>query len=285
MYYTIGRNKIIYKHFSGKEYKYILAENAVLPCVGKGKSMSLYAIGDLHLHFNTELKARMQLTDRVWKDHEVKFRRNCENIIGKDDTLLLLGDHSWGRNLEECGEDMEYICSLPGRKILLRGNHDMFWDVKKTQRLNEIYKDKLLFLQNNYYTYRSYAIVGTKGYTFEGPFWKDPKGRIVKWDREEKEKADKLVEREAERLRASFRAAAADGYERFIMLLHYPPTNIMEEESLFTEIAEEYGVSQVIYAHCHGKQRFEDSLSGMHRGIFYALASGDYLGWMPLKIL
>ena len=100
--------------------------------------MSLFAIGDLHLHFQSKLKAPGQLHDPVWKNHDVKFRQNCEKLIKSDDTLVLVGDHSWGKKLPECEKDLEYICSLPGRKILLRGNHDMFWDAKKTDALNEL---------------------------------------------------------------------------------------------------------------------------------------------------
>ena len=133
--------------------------------------MGLYAIGDLHLHFQSELKAPSQLHDRVWQDHERKFKANCEGLMGEEDTLVLVGDHSWGKNLDQCREDLEYICALPGRKILLRGNHDMFWDVKKTERLNDLYRGRLSFLQNNYYAYGDYALVGTKGYCFEGPFY------------------------------------------------------------------------------------------------------------------
>ena len=92
--------------------------------------MSLYAIGDLHLHFQSELKAKNQLRDPVWKNHEARFKQNCERLIRPNDTLLLAGDHSWGKNLNECEKDFDYILSLPGRKILLRGNHDMFWDAK-----------------------------------------------------------------------------------------------------------------------------------------------------------
>ena len=99
--------------------------------------MSLYAIGDLHLHFQSELKAPGQLRDPVWKNHEAVFRKNCEKLIKPEDTLLLAGDHSWGRNMSECAKDLEYICSLPGRNVLLRGNHDMFWDAKKTASLNQ----------------------------------------------------------------------------------------------------------------------------------------------------
>ena len=108
--------------------------------------MSLYAIGDLHLHFQSELKAPGQLYGKVWKDHESKFRENCERLIREEDTLVLVGDHSWGKKLKDCEKDLEYICALPGRKILLRGNHDMFWDVKKTEKLNALYRGRLSFL-------------------------------------------------------------------------------------------------------------------------------------------
>ena len=246
--------------------------------------MSLYVIGDLHLHYRSDLKAKGQLTDPVWKGHEQVFRKNCESVIRPGDTLVLAGDHSWGRNLNESGEDLEYICSLPGRKILLRGNHDMFWDAKKTEILNRLYDGKLFFLQNNYAAHGEYALVGTKGYTFEGPFYLRG-NRITGWDKTEEEHARILVERERDRLKLSFEAARTDGFSRFIMFLHYPPTSILEENSPFTRMAEEYGAEKVFYAHCHGAQRFHDSLEGRHHGIEYHLVSGDFLKWMPKKIL
>ena len=233
--------------------------------------MSLYAIGDLHLAFGSEIKAPMQLMGKVWIDHEKKFKENCARELTDADTLVLVGDHSWGRNLSECGKDLEYICSLPGRKILVRGNHDMFWDAKKTAQLNERFAGKLEFLQNNYYAYGDYALVGTKGYCYEG------KDTI--------EHAEMLVERELERLRISFEAAKADGFRKYIMFLHYPPTNIFERNSGFTKMAEKYGAEQVIYAHCHGEQRFHDSIRGKKRGIRYSLVSGDCLRWHPMKVL
>ena len=246
--------------------------------------MSLFAIGDLHLHFQSELKAPGQLRDPVWKNHEETFRKNCEKLIRPDDMLVLAGDHSWGRKLPECEKDLEYICSLPGRKILLRGNHDMFWDAKKTVVLNKQYAGKLFFLQNNYAPYQDYALVGTKGFTFEGPFYVR-RNRIVGWDTAAESSANHLIERETERLRISFEAARKDGYSRFIMFLHYPPTNVMERNSSFTAIAEEYKAEQVIYAHCHGESRFHDSIEGRHHGIMYRLVSGDYLRWVPVQIL
>ena len=247
--------------------------------------MSLYAIGDLHLHFRSELKAPGQLHGRVWKKHEEKFRAYCEKMITDADTLVLVGDHSWGKNLAEAEEDLRFIADLPGRKILTRGNHDMFWDAKKTAALNERYAGRLEFLQGNYYIYEDYALVGTKGFTFEGPFLVDRRGRVVDWDDAAEAHARKLVQRELERLRDSFEAARHDGFRKFIMFLHYPPTNILEEASGFTRMAEEYGAEQVIYAHSHGEARFHDSIQGEFHGVRYTLASGDFLRWKPLKVL
>ena len=247
--------------------------------------MSLYAIGDLHLHYQSVLKAPGQLHSRAWKNHEEKFSKNCRSKVGEDDTLVLVGDHSWGRNILECELDFKYICDLPGKKILTRGNHDMFWDVKKTEYLNELYKPKLTFLQGSYETYRDYAIVGTKGFTFEGPFYLDRMGRVCGWYEEAEIHAKKLVDRELGRLRNSFELAKSNGYRKFIMFLHYPPTNILEKSSGFTEMAEQYDAEHVVYAHCHGESRFNDSIQGEYRGKCYHLVSGDFLRWKPLKIL
>ena len=245
--------------------------------------MSLYAIGDLHLAFSVDKP--MDLFDRVWKNHEKKIEKFWNRRIRPEDTVVVTGDHSWGRNLGECTADLEFIMRLPGRKILLRGNHDMFWDAKKTRRLNEEYDGRLFFLQNNFAAYQDYALVGTKGYTFEGPFYLDFQGRILGWDEEREEQAKKLVAREMERLRESFRQAEEAGYRKFVMFLHYPPTNVLEKTSPFTRIAEEYGVEAVVYSHCHGEQRFGDSIRGTYRGVRYFLVSGDYLNFHPEQIL
>ncbi len=245
--------------------------------------MALYALGDMHLAFQTDKS--MDQFGRVWKKHEEKIQKNCRKMIGEEDTFVITGDHSWGRKLADAEEDLAFISALPGTKILLRGNHDMFWDAKKTAALNKQFEPELHFLQNNFYTYKDYALVGTKGYTFEGPFWVDRYGNIVRWDEEEAEHAEKLVGREAERLEVSFQAAITAGYKKFIMFLHYPPTNILQTESIFTKMAEKYGVEHVVYSHCHGESRFGDSIRGNYRGIQYHLVSGDYLNFKPEKIL
>ena len=231
--------------------------------------MSLYAIGDLHLSFTANKP--MDVFGREWKNHVRKIEKNWRGRIQDEDTVVITGDHSWGRNLEEAKADLEFIQSLPGQKILLRGNHDMFWDAGKTCRLNEMYQGRLAFLQNNYYTYREYALVGTKGYCYEG--------------KDSPEHFEKLVKRELERLRISFELAAAGGFSQFIMFLHYPPTSIGEMESGFTEMAREYGEEQVVYSHCHGEDRYQDSFLGDVEGIEYKLVSSDYLRFRPERIL
>lgn len=245
--------------------------------------MSLYALGDLHLSFQADKP--MEAFGRVWKNHERKIEKYVRRTVKPEDTLVLTGDHSWGRKLSECRDDLAFIEALPGRKILLRGNHDMFWDAKKTARLNEEYAGRLFFMQNNFAVYEDYALVGTKGYTFEGPFYLDRWGNLTGWDEEKEEQAKKLVAREMARLRDSFEQARKAGYDKYIMFLHYPPTNILEETSPFTEIAREYKVSAVVYSHCHGASRFGDSIRGEFQGIRYMLVSGDYLDFHPALVL
>ena len=126
-------------------------------------------------------------------------------------------------------------------------------------------------MQNNFFTYEDYALVGTKGYCYEG---KDSVEHFLK-----------LREREVKRLQDSFEQAKAAGYRKFLMFLHYPPTSIGEESSPFTEMAQEYGADQVIYSHCHGRDRYDDSFKGNVNGIEYRLVSGDYLGFRPERIL
>jgi predicted phosphohydrolase len=245
--------------------------------------MALYAMGDFHLSFQVDKS--MDIFGSVWKHHEKKIQKKVNRLVKPEDTLVITGDHSWGRKLEECRLDLEFISNLPGRKILLRGNHDMFWDAKKTARLNEQFNPDLYFLQDNFYTYEDCALVGTKGYTFEGPFYYDAWGNLMGWDEEKEEHAKKLVDREMVRLRKSFEMAREAGYHKFIMFLHYPPTNILEKESPFTAIALEYGCERVVYSHCHGSSRFADSIRGEYQGINYDLVSGDYLDFKPVKLL
>ena len=164
--------------------------------------MSLYAIGDLHLNFMVD--RNMDQYGSVWKHHEKRLEKNWRRYITQQDTVVVTGDHTMGRKMAECTADLDFIASLPGRKILLRGNHDMFWKSKKTPVLNEIYEGRLQFLQNNFYSYGEYALVGTKGYCFEG---KDSYEHFLT-----------IRKRELERLELSFEQAKEAGALRRLLL-------------------------------------------------------------------
>ncbi len=243
--------------------------------------MALYAIGDIHLTFHSDKD--MSVFGEVWRNHEEKFLKNYTEIITPDDTVVFTGDHTWGGHLSTCRPDLDWICELPGRKILLRGNHDIFWQIKKTRRLMEEYRDRLYFLQDNFWSYGEYALVGSKGYCYEP------------WDNNERalELAAERYRREEKRVRKSFEVAKAAGYEKFILFLHYPPTEIESSgnefggnpDSCFTRLAKEYGAGMVVYSHLHGEERFNDSLMGVHEGVEYRLVSGDYLGFRPVKLM
>lgn len=231
--------------------------------------MALYAMGDLHLPSTRGFD--MDAFGSIWHDHVRKIRKNWLRRVGPDDTIVLTGDHSWGRNLDQALPDLEWIAALPGTKILLRGNHDMFWESGRTQALNDTFAGRLFFLQNNFYTYGPVALVGTKGYCWEGL--------------DSPDHADKLQQREAERLARSFDAAEQAGYRRFIVFLHYPPTGIGQMTSPLIDLCRARGAEQVIYSHAHGEYNYHTSYEGTIDGINYELVSSDYLRFKPLKIL
>ena len=240
--------------------------------------MSLYAIGDLHLSFQSDKS--MEVFGEEWKNHSYKIKRNWCSIVKETDTVVVTGDHSWGKKLEDSMKDLEFIAALPGRKILLRGNHDRFWNkINKTESLNELFAGRLLFLQNNFYEYednksgKKYALIGSKGFSTDDYCFLA------------EDKIESRFKNERKRLAKSYEAAKEAGYNDFIMFLHYRPTNMYEEEGVFTKLAQEFKVEQVVYSHLHGKERFDYSVAGEIKGIKYTLVSADYLDFVPKLIM
>lgn len=229
--------------------------------------MALYAIGDLH--FGKAVDKPMDIFGEHWENHREKIIENWKENINKEDLILIVGDTSWGINLEEAIPDLEDIHNLPGNKIIVKGNHDYWWS--SISKLNKLYDD-MSFLQNNYYQYKDYAICGSRG-------WLCP--NEVKFDSED----EKVYKREVERLKLSLNAAKKGGFEKIIVITHYPPTNDKLEESNFTKIYEEYGVERVIYGHLHGNESFKGGLVGEKNKILYNLVSCDYTDFKLVKIM
>ena len=228
--------------------------------------MSLYAIGDLHLGFKVEKP--MDIFGDNWIAHENLIKKNWLEKITEHDTVLLPGDISWATKFEDARIDLSWVDELPGKKIISKGNHDYWW--LSLKKMKDQF-DSISFLQNNYYIYEDYAICGTRG-------WVCPNDNVFT------EHDEKIYKREALRLKLSLDQAKAAGYSKFIVMLHYPPTNDQLQPSLFTEIVEEYKVEKVIYGHLHSYGAHDYKYKGIINNIEYILTSVDYIKFDPIKI-
>lgn len=229
--------------------------------------MALYTISDLHLGFNVEKP--MDIFGDKWKDHCEKIKTNWIAQIKEEDTVLIAGDISWSLKAEDSKYDLDWIDALPGRKIISKGNHDYWWG--SISKLNALYENTK-FLQNNFYVYEDYAICGTRGWICPGS------DKFTSKD-------DKIFKRELIRLKLSLESAKKEGFDKFIVMLHYPPTNETFEESEVIKILKEYNVEKVIYGHLHGPVLYGEVLDGDLDGIEYILTSADYLNFNPKRIL
>lgn len=228
--------------------------------------MALYAISDLHLSFSTDKP--MSIFGDNWIEHENKIKKNWEAKINENDTVLIGGDISWSMKADESREDLKWINDLPGRKIIIKGNHDYWWS--SITKLNSLY-DGMNFIQNNYFNYNEWAICGTRGWICPGS------DKFA-------EKDKKIYDRELIRLRLSLESAQKDGYEKFICMIHYPPTNEKFNSSGFIEIFNEFKVEKVIYGHLHGPA-LSKVIQGTYDGVEYIMTSCDFINFDPVKIM
>ena len=228
--------------------------------------MALYAISDLHLALNANKP--MDIFGEKWLGHDEKIKSNWINKIKDEDTVLIAGDISWGMRQEDSKNDLEWISNLPGKKLLIRGNHDYWWN--SISKLNKMF-DNMKFIQNNFFVYNDWAICGSRGWICPGS------------DKFNEEKDKKIYDREQIRLRLSLDKAKSEGYHKIICMIHYPPTNEKFQESEFIKIFKEYEVQKVIYGHLHGSGY--RVINGERDGVEYFLTSSDHLNFNPIKIL
>ncbi|GKU27076.1 ser/threonine protein phosphatase [Clostridium folliculivorans] len=228
--------------------------------------MALYAISDLHLALNVDKP--MDIFGQNWYRHDEKIKENWITKITAEDTVLIGGDISWSMTADESKDDLDWINNLPGRKIIIKGNHDYWWS--SISKLNSMYEG-MHFIQNNFFTYEDYAICGTRGWICPGS------DKFTSRD-------EKIYSREQIRLKLSLDAAKRAGYEKFICMIHYPPTNEKFDGSAFTEIFKEYNVEKVIYGHLHGPA-LSRVINGMHEDVQYIMTACDYINFDPVKIL
>ena len=230
--------------------------------------MALYVIGDTH--FSEGCHKPMDIFGGAWTGYRDKLVSSL-SILRPEYTLVLAGDFSWGMSLQEALPDFRLLDSFPGKKLLIKGNHDYWWEtVSKMKRFfaeNAI--ETIDFLHNSCYFYNGAALCGTRGWFYDK---NDPAAGD-----------DKIFKRELIRLEASLKAAVDQGAREIDCFLHYPPVFAGTEVPQITEILSRYPVKRVFYGHLHGES-LRGAFSGMRNGIYYAVVSADALGFKPIQI-
>jgi predicted phosphohydrolase len=232
-------------------------------------SMRVFAIGDLHLEGGTG--KTMERFGENWRDHDKKIFSAWECIGKEDDLLLLVGDHSWAMRLEEAQPDLDRIGAMRGTKIILKGNHDYWW--QSHSKMRRALHPSIHILQGSSLIINRIAIAGTRGWVCPNDIYFE-------------EHDQKIYEREVGRLKLaleSLKGREAD-YDFLIVALHYPPTNNKHEASGFTELIDTYGADACVYGHLHGSEAIQSALTGLRGKTRHYLVSADSIDFTPLEI-
>ena len=228
--------------------------------------MALYVIGDLHLPLGAQKP--MDVFGGAWVGYVDKLKDGM-SVIQPEDTTILLGDLSWALSLEEARADFGWINEIPGKKIIVKGNHDYWWSTaSKFYKFCDAngFSDQWI-LHNNHYEYNGWAICGTRGWFYE----EDRSG----------EHDSKVFQREMIRLEASLKSA---GDLPKLVFLHYPPRyqGYLCDEIL--SLFEKYQVRSCYYAHLHGASH-KLAVEGLWDGVTYSLVSADRLNFRPMMVI
>lgn len=230
--------------------------------------MAIYVIGDLHLSFSTNKP--MDIFGRNWQNYEEKIKKDWLLKVKPEDTVILPGDFSWAMYLDETEKDFEFINNLPGKKILLKGNHDYWWTTLTSMRkyIKEENFENIDFLYNNSYEIENKIIAGTKG-----------------WNISEEQEDIRLTKREVARLELSIKS----GIEKYgndkeiIVFMHYPPLTKNNIDTDYTRLMKKYGIKRCYYGHLHANS-IKDAVEGNVDGIEYKLVSSDGLDFKLVEI-
>ena len=228
--------------------------------------MALYAIGDLHLCLGSPKP--MDIFGGAWVGYMDKLLSGL-SVIGPDDTTVLLGDLSWALDLDQAEKDFAWINHIPGKKIILKGNHDYWWST--VSKFNQFCKAKdfsqMEILNNNHFEYDGWAICGTRGWFYE--------------EQRSGQHDEKVFKRELLRLEASLQSA---GMLPKIVFLHYPPKYKGYECTEIMDLLKKYDVRRCFYGHLHGPSH-SLAMQGVWDGVDYRLVAADYLDFQPFKVL
>lgn len=229
--------------------------------------MKIFALSDTHLSFASDKP--MDIFGTAWKNHANKIKESWMEIVSDKDLVIVPGDISWALKFEDAVPDLTWISKLPGKKILLKGNHDLWWG--SISRLNKMFPDNMIFLQNNSFNLNAVGICGSRG-------WNIPIS-TQEWSSHD----EKIYRRELIRLEMSLKSVA-DNAEFIIAAMHYPPTDNQGHDTEFTRLFEKYNVDCVIYGHIHGTDALKHAYNGAVNGISYRLVSCDTINFKPVLL-
>jgi predicted phosphohydrolase len=246
----------------------------------------IYAISDLHLSFQTDKPLTdevghmlgdvkrtkpMNLFGEKWDNYEQRIRQDWNARVGERDTVIVAGDISWAMRMEETQKDFEYLKSLKGFKIIIRGNHDYWW--KSITKIRESLAPDGYALQNDCITRDGVTFAGTRG-------WRVPERRQTQTPEDKK-----IYDREIIRLELALKDARSRGANApIIAILHYPPFNATFDDSPFTALMEKYNVRICVYGHLHGNKTGRVKPHLIKNGVEYYLTSCDLIDYKLVHI-
>ena len=230
--------------------------------------MKIYAISDLHL--SNSCDKPMDIFGGNWEGYTEKIIENWTSKITNDDLVLIAGDISWAMRLEEVKSDLEWIDKLPGKKIIIKGNHEYWW--KSISAVREALPESLMAIQNDSIKIGEYIFCGTRGWT------------VPEENKEILPEDEKLYKREIERLKLTLKSAKVlqTNQEKIICMMHFPPFDGNGNESEFTKLFVEFGVSVVVFGHLHGYTNCK--LKQTKNNIVYYFSSCDHINNEPVEI-
>lgn len=249
--------------------------------------MQIFAISDLHLTFSNPEKTMEDFGD-IWKDYQKKIESNWKKTVSNDDLVLVPGDISWAIKLKDALIDLEWLHNLPGKKVIIRGNHDYWWP--SFTKLKEAIPPSIYFIQNNALLFDDIAIAGarlwdTKEYNFDEyiNFVYNPKQKNDVQKDIQEDLREKIFLREIERLKLSLEKLDKKAKTKIVMT-HYPPISADLKDSKVSKLLEKHGIDICIFGHLHNLKR-ERKMFGQKNNVKYILTSADYINFNPIKIL
>ena len=228
--------------------------------------MSLFVIADLHLSFGANKPMNIF---RGWDNYEERLEKNWRSLVTDEDTVVIPGDISWAMKLNECYEDFKFIHNLPGKKLLLKGNHDYWWDTRRKieNYLRKNGFDSIEIVFNSAKAVGEYAVCGTRGWFYDA----------------EADSDKKVLNREVGRLRTSITEALKTGLEP-VVFLHYPPVYGDQRCDDILNVLKEYNIKKCYYGQLHGSNVAKKAVTGEFEGINFKLISSDYVKFVPILV-